>query len=257
MGGVWTIAQVSVGVSPPAPLPQSVRPPRSEAWRTPTKVAAKLVPKACECPGKCADRNAKLKNSFEALAEEEENLDEEQIEKIIREEPERELNGTKAAKKRKKRVWLNISTVENAPKWVSTGEGEITVDSAAEESVCPRSWGQQYPLREPAKWLNFTNASGGHMKHYGERRATFRAGKSGAVLGMTFQASDVQKPLAAVWRIADKGNRVCFGPGPEDNYIQNVSSGEKIAMIRKGGSYIIKADFVKDQGFGRQAETPA
>ena len=161
------------------------------------------------------------------------------------------------AKKRKRRVWLSINAVENDPKWVSTGEGEITVDSAAEESVCPRGWGKQYPLREPSKWLNFTNASGGHMKHYGERHATFRAGKSGSVLGMTFQASDVQKPLAAVWRIADKGNRVCFGPGPEDNYIQNVSSGEKIAMVRRGGSYVIKADFVTDQGFGRQAETPA
>ena len=33
---------------------------------------------------------------------------------------------------------------------------------------------------------------------------------------------DVQKPLAAVWRIADKGNLVQFGPNPENNFIQNV-----------------------------------
>ena len=170
----------------------------------------------------------------------------------------------KAAKK--KRVWkrweetedynvLSINKVESEAKWVSTGVGEITVDSAAEESVCLREWGKQYPMREPAKWLNFTNASGGHMKHYGERRTTFRAGKEGPVLGMTFQASDVQKPLAAGWRIADNGNRVCFGPGPEDKYIQNIASGEKIEMVRRGGSYIIKADFVANQDFGRQAET--
>ena len=76
------------------------------------------------------------------------------------------------------------------------------------------------------------------------------------MLGMTFQASGAQKPLAAVWRIADKGNRVCCGPGPEDNYVQNIASGEKIEMVRRGGSYIIKADFVTSQGFGRQAETP-
>ncbi len=94
------------------------------------------------------------------------------------------------------------------------------------------------------------------MKHYGERRTMFRAGKGGHVLGMTFQASDVQKPLAAVWRIADKGSRVSFGPGPEDNDFQNIASGEKIEMVRRGGSYIIKADFVTDQSFGRQAETP-
>ena len=30
---------------------------------------------------------------------------------------------------------------------------------------------------------------------------------------MEFQVSEVKKPLAAVWRIAGKGNRVCFGPG--------------------------------------------
>ncbi len=72
-------------------------------------------------------------------------------------------------------------------------------------------------------------------------------------MGMTFQASDVQKPLAAVWPIADKGNRECFGPRPEDNYIQNIASGKKIERVRRGGSYVIKADFVMDQGFGRQA----
>ncbi len=97
---------------------------------------------------------------------------------------------------------------------VPVGGGEITVDSAAEESVCPREWCKQYPLKEPAKWLNFTTASGGYMQHYGEKQATFRAGSEGTVLVMTFQASDVQKPLAAVWRITDKGNRVCVGPTP-------------------------------------------
>ena len=70
---------------------------------------------------------------------------------------------------------------------------------------------------------------------------------------MTFQASDVQKPLAAVWRIAEKGNIVRFGPREEDNFIENVATGRKIQMIKKGGSYVIKADFVKDEVFGRQA----
>ncbi len=55
------------------------------------------------------------------------------------------------------------------------GVGEITIDSALEESVCPRDWGKQCPMTEPAKFLNFTNVNGGHMQHYAERRATFRA----------------------------------------------------------------------------------
>ncbi len=128
------------------------------------------------------------------------------------EEKKSEMIVKKASKKKRVRKrWeeteyynvLSINKVESEAKWVSTGVGEIIIDSTAEESVCPREWGKQYPMRGPAKWLNFTNARGGHMKHYGERRTTFRAGKEGPVLGM------VQKPLAAVWRIADKGNRVC------------------------------------------------
>ena len=74
---------------------------------------------------------------------------------------------------------LSINTVESEVSWVSTGVGEITIDSAAEEPVRPRARGKQYPMQEPAKWFNFTNASGGHMKHYGERRTTFRAGRRG------------------------------------------------------------------------------
>ena len=70
------------------------------------------------------------------------------------------------------------------------------------------------------------------MNHYGEKEAKFTTGGRGPVMG--FQVSDVQKPLAAVWRIADKGNLVQFGPNPEDNFIQNVITKRKIPMIKNG-----------------------
>ena len=146
-----------------------------------------------------------------------------------------------------------VNTVGSDRRWTPVGPGEITIDSAAEESVCPKDWGKVYPLKEPAKWLQFTNASGGKMQHYGERQTTFQAGKNRLVMGMGFQVSDVQKPLAAVWRIAEKGNIVHFGPKAEDNYIQNVATGQKIQMVRKGGSYVVEADFVMEKDFGRQA----
>jgi hypothetical protein len=59
---------------------------------------------------------------------------------------------------------------------MSLGPGEITVDSAAEESVCPSDWGEAYPVTKPEKWLKFTNASGGKMGHYGATETTFVAG---------------------------------------------------------------------------------
>ena len=93
------------------------------------------------------------------------------------------------------------------------------------------------------------------MGHYGEKTATFKAGGEGAVVSLGFQVSDVQKPLAAVWRIAEKGNIVQFGPDDKDNFIQNVDTKKKILMVRNGGSYVIQADYVaQEPGFSRQAE---
>jgi len=125
--------------------------------------------------------------------------------------------------------------------------GEITVDSAAEESVCPKDWGQELAARQPSRWMKFVNASGGSMGHYGEKSATFKVGPNSAVMSLGFQVSDVQKPLVAVRRITEKGNRVQFGPSAEDNFIENMATGSKIMMVRKGGSYVIPAEMVVEE----------
>ncbi len=60
--------------------------------------------------------------------------------------------------------------------------------------------------------------------------------------------SDAQKPLASVWKIAE------FGPTDEDKCTANVGTKNKIQMIRKGGSYVIAADYVTlAPSFGGQA----
>ena len=68
---------------------------------------------------------------------------------------------------------------------------------------------------------------------------------------MCFEVCDVRRPLAAVSRMTSKGNRVVFGPGEEDNYIQHVESGKKIKMRKKGGAYAVD---VVLRGSGRKAE---
>ena len=45
---------------------------------------------------------------------------------------------------------------------------DIGMDSDAEESVCPVSWGQS-PIREPPKWKGFRRAHGAELKNHGER----------------------------------------------------------------------------------------
>ena len=47
--------------------------------------------------------------------------------------------------------------------FVGGGSTWITVDSGAEESVCPWEWGEQFPVRDVPNRMNFRNASGwGH-----------------------------------------------------------------------------------------------
>ena len=64
-------------------------------------------------------------------------------------------------------------------------------------------------------------------------------------MGLSFQVADVRKPLIAVKRITEKGNHVMFGPNPEDNYIENKKTGDKMQLHSNGkGSYIMEVMFV-------------
>ena len=46
----------------------------------------------------------------------------------------------------------------------------ITVDSGAQESVCPVEWGKDFGLVNPEPgWIPFRTASGSGMNHYGQR----------------------------------------------------------------------------------------
>ena len=51
---------------------------------------------------------------------------------------------------------------------VGRGMVEITVDSGAEESVCPKEWCSMFPTK-PCKVINFRGAGGEAIKHFGER----------------------------------------------------------------------------------------
>ena len=47
-------------------------------------------------------------------------------------------------------------------------KADIVVDSGAEESVCPPSWGEQFPLKE-APPIYLRDASGNEIAHWGQR----------------------------------------------------------------------------------------
>ena len=271
VGGVWMISQVAVQdepaeankpedfmEDPPARLPQFVSVQR-RGFRPRPAGCATLGCQGCRPTG--------LTNRFEAFREDEENQEHMTAEADFSMTAEADFSMTAEAdfstkpikvkrfmRTKKADTVINICPVEAAMEWAPAGAGEITVDSAAEESVCPKSWGEAFPMRRPSRWLRFVNASGGPMGHYGEKTAIFKAKGQKDIMSMGFQVSDVQKPLAAVWRIAERGNLIQFGPKDEDNFITNKETRKKIMMVRRNGSYVIEAEFVQQPGFPRQAE---
>jgi hypothetical protein len=85
-------------------------------------------------------------------------------------------------------------------------------------------------------------------------KQTEKAGDTKMKIG--FEVAGVKRPLLSVMRVVEKGNRVCFGPGTRDNYIQNVDSGGKV-LLRPTvkGSYMLdvnmgkrRAEIVVDSG---------
>ena len=76
-----------------------------------------------------------------------------------------------------------FSALAEEGQWVRLGSGEVTVDSAADESCWPAEEGGAYEVRAMDQC-------------------------SGKMLGMTFQVTEVRKPLAAVWRLAERSNLV-------------------------------------------------
>ena len=71
------------------------------------------------------------------------------------------------------------------------------------------------------------------------------SGNVGQRMRVAFQVAEVAKPLISVKRIIEKGNRVCFGPTENENYIENVGSKERIQLrASQTGSYLMPVQLV-------------
>ena len=61
--------------------------------------------------------------------------------------------------------------------------------------------------------------------------------------GMRFNVAKVKRPLASAAKVVQAGNRIQMGPRPEDNYIQNLETGEKIAIRVERGTYVFDVEY--------------
>jgi hypothetical protein len=69
-------------------------------------------------------------------------------------------------------------------------------------------------------------------------------------VGLKFQVTDVKKPLLAVRRLVEKGNVVMLSNIEGESYVYNKEAKIRIPIVKKGGSFVIEAEFV--QGFSGQ-----
>ena len=65
-------------------------------------------------------------------------------------------------------------------------------------------------------------------------------------MAMNFQVCEVKKALAAVVKICRAGNLVQFVSEEEECYIKNKESGKKVMLMKKGGSYVMNVEFVRE-----------
>ena len=66
--------------------------------------------------------------------------------------------------------------------WKSLGDGEITIDSAADESCWPASRCGEFGVRASKRNLRLKAANGSDMRHDGETSVTFKDKESGSRL---------------------------------------------------------------------------
>ena len=110
--------------------------------------------------------------------------------------------------------------------------------------------GDAFPTVPSRKRMVLKTANGGDMEHYGQKEVLFKCGdaKDTEPMGLTFQVTDVRKPLLAVRRLVEKGSKVVLAGGEGESYIYNEVSKTKVPIKKKAGSFVIEAHFVKHGG---------
>ena len=120
-------------------------------------------------------------------------------------------------------------------------EIDFTVDSGASETVVSSDMLPSVPVVEgPAsrRGVEYEVADGSRIPNEGEKQFEAHT-QGGAVRTIRAQVCCVNKPLLSVRKIVEAGNRVEFGPGGA--YIEDMETGQKMALHENQGMYTLKA----------------
>ena len=125
-----------------------------------------------------------------------------------------------------------------------SGKGEwvkvaSVVDSGAAEHVASREMAPNVRIAPSAgsrRGQKYVAANGESMANEGEQALQVMT-EEGAATDMTFQITDVRRPLCSVGKICDRGNRVIFGRG--GGVIHNLKTGRLTPFKRQSNIYTL------------------
>ena len=104
-----------------------------------------------------------------------------------------------------------------------------------------------FPLLPKKENVRFRAANGQIIENYGRRNVVFETKGRQGKMAMTFHVTNVNKPLASVSKIVQKGSSVHFTPS--GSYIQG-PEGERVDLTLENGVYVVDVRYLK--GFTRQ-----
>ena len=115
----------------------------------------------------------------------------------------------------------------------------LTVDSGASDTVIPPSVASNIPLSHTSRvGMEYEVANGGVLYNLGERKANILMSRdSDTLFSMSFQVVKVHKPLLAVSKLVEAGNKVFFTR--DDPHIL-LTTGQKLPMVCNGGTYEVE-----------------
>ena len=125
---------------------------------------------------------------------------------------------------------------------------EVVVDSGAVQSVAPPGLfpGTVVPSDVSRAGRTFRAANGSHIRNLGQLRVNFTS-MEGHKCSLPFQVAEVEHALLSVSHLTSAGNVVELRA--EGGRITNAASGRSMALVRRGGVYILP---LRVAGFPRQ-----
>ena len=130
-----------------------------------------------------------------------------------------------------------LNQPSNVEEWQ---EIEVVMDSGSGDSVAPTTLAPGVSVREsvgPKQGQHYVSATGNRIPNLGEK-VLEAATEEGNHHRVTFQVTDVSRPLCAVSKVCQKGNRVIFDE--HGGVVQNKATGRETYFGMQDGIYLLK-----------------